>query len=346
MKICSPISRLEEIDILKDSGAEWFYCGVTPREWIDRFTPGIWLNRRGPLGGNLRSIEELAELVKRAHSYGIGVSLTLNAPYYTENQIPFVTKLAREAVVRIGVDEIIIADIGLITALKDLRLGVDIHISSLGNCYNIETARFYKELGAKKITFSRHMNINEIEAIVREVNGIEFEVFILNDGCVFEEGFCHAPHSVDNRLEVFCLTDWEYRLSYRNNGKNLNLNDREGWNTHLSDYQEWLWYMNNCGCSMSINKIPNGPCGLCAIYDFFKMGISSLKIVGRESPTLRKAASVRLVSEIVNMVKMDVPKHEVVEKAKRLRDNPELCNSGYMCYYRDIDSEVNLTSVQ
>ena len=58
MKIVAPIRQLDEIAALARAGADELYCGVTPREWAERFG-GASANRRP--GGNLPSLAALAE---------------------------------------------------------------------------------------------------------------------------------------------------------------------------------------------------------------------------------------------------------------------------------------------
>ena len=59
MKIVAPIRQLDEIAALARAGANELYCGVTPREWAERFG-GASANRRP--GGNLPSLAALAYL--------------------------------------------------------------------------------------------------------------------------------------------------------------------------------------------------------------------------------------------------------------------------------------------
>src|SRR5689334_5409451 len=80
--------------------------------------------------------------------------------------------------------------------------------------------------------------------------------------------------------------------------------------------------------------LPYGPCGLCAIHDFNRIGVSSLKIVGREASPYKKLASVRMVRTIVDQVRSGAQKLVTIERAKSLRGEREHCDSGYMCYYK------------
>jgi U32 family peptidase len=43
---------------------------------------------------------------------------------------------------------------------------------------------------------------------------------------------------------------------------------------------------------------------------------------------------VKMVRDIVDRARGGAPKLHVIERAKSLRQSPEHCNSGYMCYYK------------
>ena len=49
MKVLAPIRSGDELEMLVASGAEELYCGIVPREWIERYTGAIWLNQARPL---------------------------------------------------------------------------------------------------------------------------------------------------------------------------------------------------------------------------------------------------------------------------------------------------------
>lgn len=337
MKILTPISAADEVEMLAENGAEEFYCGVVPREWLDTFTGAIWLNRRSPKGANLDTYESLAELVTAAHRYGIPVFLTLNAPSYTERQLELVMQLARRVVQEIGIDALIVSDLGLLLSLTDSGLGADVHVSSVASALNREAIAFYKDLGASRVILPRALSLEEIGEMAATRDGIDLEAFILNDGCAFEEGLCHTTHH--HRVGAFCsnIVRWRYDAD-DDDGQPVGGETQGLIDEHLRRYHEWIWYLNGCGCSVTPSGLPYGPCGLCAIPELHRLGIASLKIVGREASPLRKLASLKMVKTIVDLVRAGAPAGEVVARAKRIRGMPELCRSGYMCYYRDIRS--------
>src|SRR2546426_1917903 len=118
MKVLAPISSYDELEMLASSGAEEFYCGIVPREWLDRYTGAVWLNRRSPKGGSLDSLSNLRRLVDGAHQLSIPVFITLNAPYYTAEQLSWVMDFARALDNEVGVDALIVTDLNLLMQLS------------------------------------------------------------------------------------------------------------------------------------------------------------------------------------------------------------------------------------
>jgi putative protease len=228
----------------------------------------------------------------------------------------------------VGVQALIVADVGLMLALREAGVGAKIHVSSLGTCTNGEAAAFFAELGADRVVLPRHLSVREIAAIrAAAPPGLELEAFLLNDGCAFEEGRCLTTH----QLGAICMTPWKAEVVPMP-GAPADLPAR--WEANDVSYQQLLWHLNNCGSSNNEKGLPNGPCGLCALPALQDAGVASLKIVGREASPWRKMASVQLARAVLDRVRRKEPAEAVAAKARALRDTPELCASTYMCYYR------------
>lgn len=334
MKILAPISSCEEVEMLAESGAEEFYCGVVPTEWTERYSGAVWLNRRSPKGGSLDSTSNLKRLVDLAHRRGIPVFVTLNAPYYTADQLKWVLELARRLHGEAGVDAFIVTDINLLMRLSRMQLGADLHVSSVAASLNTEAIRFLLQFGPSRIILPRSLTIAEIERMANNLNGqVELEAFMLNDGCAFEEGFCATTHH--HTVGAFCTSLSEMQTEFEaKGGRSLSYRQMKRLVKNLADYREWIWYVNGNGCGATPAGLPYGPCGLCAIHDFHRIGIASLKIVGREASPFKKLASVRMVRDIVDRVRRGSSKLVTIERAKSLRGEPVHCESGYMCYYK------------
>jgi putative protease len=333
MKILAPIRAYDELEMLLESGAEEFYCGIVPSEWSDRYNGPVWLNRRSPKGSGLETWDEMKRLVDGAHSSHVPVFVTLNAPYYSAEQMPLVLELATRLSEEIGVDALIVTDINLLVRLAEANLHCALHISSVAATLNAEAIRFLLDFGPTRIVLPRSVTLREIESIMEQVGSqVEIETFILNDGCAFEEGFCSTTHH--HSVGAFCTSLSEMETSFEWNGPRFT-DRREKWlKRNLADYRDWVWYVNGNGCGATPKGLPYGPCGLCAIPDLQRIGVSSLKIVGREASPFKKLASVRMVRDIVDRVRAGNSKLHVIERAISLRGEPQHCQSGYMCYYK------------
>lgn len=341
MNIVAPVSRLEEVEVLAAAGADELYCGVLPREWVDRF--GIANANRRPTG-NLPGYDVLEAAVEAAHRNGASLSLVMNAQQYAGSQLDAAIELA-ERFIGMGGDALIMSDLGLIPVLSAALPSARIHVSSVATCRNGSAARLCRDLGAKRLILPRDVTIAEACEIATEVPDIEVEAFVLNDGCVFEEGACHTLH-LPNRLGgPICLDSYVYRYRQRKGG-DVDAATQERIAANDAAYRKWLWYRFSCGFTTTPDGMPYGPCGLCAIPAMQAGGVQAVKIAGREGPTARKLASVRMVRQIVDAVDAGLPPDVVKACARNLRPptDHDHCATGFMCYYPEVAASAGVES--
>lgn len=328
MKITAPVSSVEEVEMLIHFGADELYCGVSTPEWKAFFDNKWWMNRRSPSSASFESLDNLKEAVTHAHSKHIPVHLTLNAPFYPKAGISYLLKLCEKLITEIQVDSLIVSDMNFLLRLTREKIPIPIHLSSLGSCFNSRTVEFYRSLGIKRIILPRQLRGSEIKQLMeRSASRMEFEVFAVNDGCFFEEGFCQVSHA----FGPFCLEKCQVtRRQPKNNSVSSEIIENR-----QEALQEYLWYQNNCGSSFQDSGLPNGPCSLCWFGDFRDWGVHAVKIVGREASFHRKMGSLQLVKAVMDEVRKGVSSEEIAQKARSYRRTPEYCEKGYMCYFRD-----------
>lgn len=310
MKVLAPLRNSDEVVPLCAAGAQEFYCGLTPPGWEQSFGQAA-VHRRNAQSAGVPNLDDMRRIVALAHP--CPVFATLNAPSYPAGAVPRLVEFGRELLDAIGVAGLIVAEWELLLALCEAGLASRLHISSLASCRNPGAAAFYRGLGVARVILPRHVTLAEIEATA--IPGLAFEVFVLNDGCVFEEGICATTHA----LGAFCLGD-------RVGGKHRQLDER---------YAFWKWTQNNCGCQTS-RGYTLGPCGLCALPRLVQLGIASIKVVGREASLARKAASVRLAAQALRLAESGARQEDIRAAAIALRGAPELCEDAHLCYYPDV----------
>ena len=140
------------------------------------------------------SLEDLAEVVQYAHTYGVQVLVTLNTLLH-EDEYPQAVALAH-ALYKIGVDALIIQDLHLlILDLPPIRL----HASTQCDNRTPEHVARLRDLGFKRVVLARELGIEEIRAIHEAVPDIELEAFVHGALCVSYSGRCYISEVLANR---------------------------------------------------------------------------------------------------------------------------------------------------
>lgn len=131
------------------------------------------------------SDEEMIEAVRYAHLYGVKIYVTVNTIIYN-NEIHELMEYIKY-LYSIGVDALIMQDIGMISLVRRILPDMEIHASTQCHNHNNDGIRLLKELGVTRIVLDREMSLEEIEKI--DVD-IEKEVFIHGALCNCYSGCC------------------------------------------------------------------------------------------------------------------------------------------------------------
>ena len=140
------------------------------------------------------SIEDLAEVVRYAHTYGVQVLVTVNTLLH-DDEYPQAVKMIGE-LYRIGVDALIIQDLHLLDFnLPPIRL----HASTQCDNRTPEQVARLRDMGFKRVVLARELSIEEIRAIHAAVPDIELEVFVHGALCVSYSGRCYISEVLAGR---------------------------------------------------------------------------------------------------------------------------------------------------
>ncbi len=331
MKIVAPISRLAELEPVLQAGADELYFGMVPEDWTKKF--GI-SNASRRMFGNITDYGEMRKIIALTREAGKQAMLTLNAQHYTEQQANCLIDLAKRFSDE-GGTAIILADAPLLAELSSLNLHARLHLSSIAACRNTEAARLFQSLGADRIIFPRYMQLREIAEMISAEPTLEYEAFVLNDGCIYEEGVCHTIHLPQQYGGPICMDNYRHSL-YRSDGREIDAKEQQRLSENEKDYAEWIWYKFSCGFATSKNGYTFGPCGICAIGQLHRAGLTAIKIAGREAPLPRKIKSIALVRNVRDRVLQRDCDSTILGDAQQIRERPDLCQSGYMCYYPEV----------
>ncbi len=135
------------------------------------------------------TIEELSLAVEYAHARGVKVYLTLNT-MPREYEYPDLRKYLSD-IAHIPFDAMIIADVGVLSVVKEMRPDTEIHISTQANATSAAACMVWYTLGAKRVVLARELTLDEIREIRRNIpDDLEIECFIHGSMCISYSGRC------------------------------------------------------------------------------------------------------------------------------------------------------------
>lgn len=133
------------------------------------------------------SIDDILTGVKYAHKLNKRVYVTVNIVFHDSDLKGLENYLKK--LDEIGVDGIIVSDIIVMQLWHDLKLNLELHISTQASTINYEAVKFYQKLGAKRIVLAREASKENIQEI-KEKTGVELECFIHGAMCTSHSGRC------------------------------------------------------------------------------------------------------------------------------------------------------------
>ena len=139
--------------------------------------------------------EELREAVEYCHIRGVAVHLALNT-LISDSEMPQALELAQYAC-EIGVDAIIVQDLGLARLLRVAAPQMPLHASTQLSCHSPSGVDFLRDVGFSRVVLSREMSRDEIAACIGR--GVEIEVFVHGALCMSVSGQCYFSAMLGGR---------------------------------------------------------------------------------------------------------------------------------------------------
>lgn len=142
--------------------------------------------------------EELRAAVALAHSRGVRVHCTINTMPRNDEvaHLPAHLELLND----IGVDAVIVADLGAFTLAGKYAPRCARHISTQASICNYETARAWHDLGAERVILARELSLEEIRTIRDKTpKELEIEAFVHGAMCVSYSGRCLLSNYMTGR---------------------------------------------------------------------------------------------------------------------------------------------------
>ena len=133
--------------------------------------------------------EELGWAVQYCHQRGVKLYVTVNVMPHTEEYGALDDHIRYLA--QIGVDAVIVSDIGVVMRIREICPGLEIHISTQASAVSAQACRAWYQLGAKRVVLARELTLNDIKAIRKNIpDELELETFVHGAMCIAYSGRC------------------------------------------------------------------------------------------------------------------------------------------------------------
>lgn len=176
MELVCPAGTPSSLRAALSAGADVVYVGFRDETNARNF-PGLNF-----------SPEELETAVSLAHDMGRHIYVAINTYPEAGNIAPW--HKAIDTAARIGVDAVILADIGLLDYAQTNHPDLRRHLSVQASASNSEAIKFYASaFNVKRVVLPRVLTVSEIADLISETN-VETEVFAFGGMCVMAEGRC------------------------------------------------------------------------------------------------------------------------------------------------------------
>lgn len=313
MKILAPVNNFTYVNRFKNLGADEFYAGFKDDAWAKIFGEGSYINCRSTdSNADKYFFEPFVKKIAKHKDKDFYV--TFNANDYTNEQRLKIAEYAKE-LAKAGLKGCIISQPGLIDIIK--KEGLKCVISTEAGIYNAKTAQFYADRGADRIVLPRDVSLKDVELIKNKVSDIEYEVFILNTGCVLSDPFCIGHHSEKMETLCTCVCYNDIQPFIRDQFYEMKVFQNQ------QKYEDFV--LSHC----------HDACGACALYKLLHLGIDSVKIVGRTNDPEKTCKDIDFIKKNILTAKKATSEKEYLETMLYPENKLAYCKNRYACYFPD-----------
>jgi putative protease len=199
-ELLAPAGNMEKLKIAIHYGADALYMGGQAfglRNMADNF-----------------SVAEMNQALDYCHAKDVKAYLTINS-YPRNESLPALEEYLQQ-IAPLPFDAYIVADPGVIDAVRQISPERELHLSTQANTINWRSARFWQQQGVRRINLAREMSLDNICETVTKVPGMEFEAFVHGALCISYSGRCLISSMLTgrdaNQGECTHPCRWSYHL--------------------------------------------------------------------------------------------------------------------------------------
>lgn len=284
MNLMCPVSNVHAAKTFVNIGAKEIYVGVDCDDYgLNNVTfTGRTKKLCNGESVQLKNFDELREVVAICHEKGVIVNFTANVRNLSEELADEYLAYVDEAV-KCGIDTLIVGSILGLLLLQN-KYDIPLHSSTFFYPFNKYNVDFFNELNVKRIILPTALSIKEIETIINYIKekeyNMEVEVFG-HFGCSNINGRCN----IFNNPPSICRGKFEVR---NENGDILNDN----------------YSLIDAGKD----------CTMCSLRELKRIGVTSLKIMGRGLSLQLVGSLITLYQNALNSVEQGVDSLQIREQ--------------------------------
>lgn len=323
IKIVTPLTNIDNVKILASAGADEFYCGFLPYEWLEKYNNSLPINRREILFNcNITSYDTLKVLAKMSNYYGKNVKITFNSHYYLKEQYPVLGDIISK-LIDLGFNTFIIADLSLIMYIREQGLKANIHLSGEAGPLNRLSTNFYNQFDIERYVFPLKTTIDDMRSVIaNNKKQTQYEAFMLSASCPFSGEYCNSIHC--DELGNGCTLPYRTRRIQKedNQFRNIYLGLKG-----MNKLKGLLITMPSRDITPRYSLGETG-CGLCKIRELIDIGITHLKVNGRGVDVNFIAQEVENLKKAIGLAyeELDAKKYEELIKRQFYPNGcPERC---------------------
>ncbi len=174
LELLAPAGDIESFNTAIASGANAVYLG------LDNF------NAR--MKAQNFTLDNIGEVVERAHFYGVKVYVTINTILQNQEIKPLLDMV--KIAVNAKVDAFLVQDLGVCKILHDHFKGIVLHASTQMGVHNLYGAKVAQSMGISRVVLSRETKLKDIIDIKNNTS-LEIEYFVQGALCVAFSGNCY-----------------------------------------------------------------------------------------------------------------------------------------------------------
>lgn len=292
-----------------------FYAGIKMNSWHEQFGKYEDLNRMSSFHNtaNIDGLESISKLTEAAKGHELFV--TLNAASYSEEQVAFLKPVLKE-LVQLGVTGVIAGDPFLAPEIR--TCGLKAVASTMIGIYNEDIAKCCVKLGFQRLILPRDISLEEVKEITIAVPNVEYECFLMRNGCRYSDANCLARHS--ERYGALCAFLDKSTVVFQGQGvKSFEGHDKVVFNHHVY--------------AQAFHK---STCGMCAIWDLMQMGVNAGKVVGRADGADSIVKDLKVLEKNLRISKECETREEYLMKMILPKQYDVICYQGCNCYYPEV----------